>query len=90
MEVSVFTRPEISRLLSRFVEMRLHTDDKDDALAESFKRYQDRLVNNQGLPSYAIIEPDEPERLLGKYIGMDLSLGPGFGKFLEDYLARRG
>ncbi len=89
MEVSIFTRPEMSRVLNRFVEMRLHVDDKNEELAEKFKDYRDRLVNNRGLPAYAVIDPDEPDRLLGKYIGADLS-GSNFKKFLEEVLARRG
>ena len=89
MEVSIFNKPEISRVLNRFVEMRLHVDDKDDALAEEFKRYQTALVKNSALPGYAIIEPGEPDRVLGTYLGADLS-GSNFKKFLEDYLAKRG
>ena len=88
MEVSIFTRPDMNRLLDRFVEMRLHVDDKDEELAESFQRYQRRLVNNPALPSYAIIEAGKPDRALATYLGADLS-GSSFKKFLEDYLARR-
>jgi hypothetical protein len=89
MEVSIFTRPEVSRVLSRFVEMRLHVDGEDEELAETFKKYQLRLVNSSALPSYAIIEPDEPEKLRGKYHGADLPYGTRFTEFLANYLARR-
>ena len=88
MEVSIFNKPEISRVLNRFVEMRLHVDDRDEARAEKFKRYQKALVKNTALPGYAIIEPDEPDRVLARYLGADLA-GSNFKKFLEDYLARR-
>ena len=90
MEVSIFTRPEVSRVLSRFVEMRLHVDIIDEARAEEFKRYQKVLVENSALPGYAIIAPDEPDRLLTGYLGADPPSGTNFKKFLEDYLAGRG
>ena len=89
MEVSIFTRPKMIRVLKRFVEMRLHVDDKNEELAQKFKDYRDRLVNNRALPVYAVIDPDEPDRHLGKYIGADLS-GSDFKKFLEEVLASRG
>ena len=90
MEVSIFTRPEVSQVLNRFIEMRLHVDGADEELAETFKKYQLRLVSSSALPTYAVIEPDEPERLLARYDGADLPYGTHFRKLLKDYLARRG
>lgn len=90
MEVSIFTKPGISRLLSRFVEMRLHVDINDEALAAEFTDYQNRLVGNPALPYYVIIEPDESEQAVAKYPGADvLSGGLYFKQFLEEFLAKR-
>ena len=89
MEVSIFNKPEIRRVLNQFVEMRLYVDGKDDVLAEKFRRYQDTLLKNPALPGYAIIEPDDPDRVRAKYLGADLG-GSKFKKVLETYLATRG
>ncbi len=90
MEVSVFTKPEITALLAQYVEVRLHVDDPDSP--EKTKRhlaYRNRLVQSVALPIYAIVEPDEPETLLKRFDGADIS-GKRFGAFLENYLRKRG
>ena len=89
MEVSIFNKPEIRRVLNQFVEMRLHVDGRDDVLVEKFRRYQNLLLKNPALPGYAIIEPDDPDRVRARYLGADLG-GSKFKKVLEAYLATRG
>jgi thiol:disulfide interchange protein DsbD len=57
MEANMFTRPEVTRELARYVRARLYTDGR----GEIYKRYQqmeERLFGTVALPYYAVFGPD--------------------------------
>jgi thiol:disulfide interchange protein DsbD len=57
MEANMFTRPEVTRELARYVRARLYTDGR----GEIYKRYQDmeqRLFGTVALPYYAVFAAD--------------------------------
>lgn len=87
MEVSIF--PKLAADLRRYVEVRLHTDRVSDAaqeaLSKSFQEYEERLTGSQGNPIYAIVDPADPEKLIGKFEGLDISGGKDFGDFLRKH-----
>ena len=88
MEVSIF--PNVSGLLNRFVEIRLHVDVGDKAQKERLRSYQLKVAKNPAIPYYVIVDPDTPERARAIYPGADLPTGSKFKAFLEEYLARNG
>ena len=54
MEVNVFERGEVSRLLTdHFVLSRLYTDGPD---SRQFQTFQENLTGTRGLPTYAIMD----------------------------------
>lgn len=57
MELNVFSRPEISAELSRFVLSRLFTDG-DGPVYEKQQRFQEEKFSTVALPLYAIVNPD--------------------------------
>ncbi len=78
MEFTIFPTAEVSRELSRFVEIRLHTDLQTDAAAR-FRSYQEHLTRSLQLPNYVIIDPKQPEEavsvLRSATLGEDSLLG---------------
>ena len=82
METSVFTTPEVSGLLSNFVEARLHTDN-DNPNIEQILELQRELTGTKSLPVYVIVDPATERRLdIGTSLGNPLSPGP-FIDFLQ-------
>jgi len=91
MEGSIFPKPEVNELLSQFVEIRMHVDAAQNPEAEErakrYKKYGISLTRSSGIPSYVIIDPNQPNVPAGVFRGLDLSGGAKFAKFLKDYLA---
>ncbi len=61
MERGPFLEPEVQKAFGRFVEIRLHTDGRDAAHAESSARnkaFQQRRFKTIALPYYALLSPD--------------------------------
>ena len=83
MEVSIFPRPDVAKQLKKYVEVRLHTDKANDD-SKKFQEYKVRLTSSQSNPIYVIVDPDAPEKVIGKFVGADLS-GKRFRDFLEKY-----
>jgi hypothetical protein len=82
MELTIFPQPETSELLSNFVEIRLHLDDQDLRDAEKVLDYKLRQTRTTGIPIYLIVDPSDPEKILGRFDGADLS-GNSFRAFLR-------
>jgi thiol:disulfide interchange protein DsbD len=57
MEANMFSRPEISRELSRFVCVRLYTDG-DGEMFQSYQKLQQQKFGTVALPYYAILRSD--------------------------------
>jgi thiol:disulfide interchange protein DsbD len=67
MEANVFPDPEVAdRLKSRFVLLRLFTDDAEDGM--ELQRYQLGLTGTVALPTYAVVDSDG--QLLSRWLGM--------------------
>jgi hypothetical protein len=86
MEVSIFPRKDVLPVLKRFVEIRLHTDkQKNAAEVERSRKFQElkvRLTGSEANPIYVIVDPAQPEKVIDKFDGADLS-GERFRAFLE-------
>jgi hypothetical protein len=82
MELTIFPRPETSELLGKYVEIRLHLDDKDLRDPEKVHDYKLRHTRTTGIPIYLIVDPVDPEKILGRFDGADLS-GNNFRAFLR-------
>ena len=81
MEVSIF--PKFSELMDRYVEVRLDTDPTDSHSDDS-KAYQETLTGeSQTRPTYIIVDPKEPEKVIDSYVGADLPSGKAFAEFLR-------
>lgn len=78
MEFTIFPTAEVSRELSRFVEIRLHTDLQTEKAAR-FRSYQERLTRSLQLPNYVVIDPKQPETA----VSVLRSVAPGSGSFLD-------
>jgi len=85
MELTIFPQPETSELLAKYVEVRLHLDDADLRDAEKLLDYKIRHTKTTGIPIYLIIDPSNPEKILGRFDGADLS-GKNFREFLRKNL----
>ena len=57
MEANMFTRPEVSRELARFVRVRLYTDGRGDEYLR-FQNLQRDTFGTVALPYYAVLTPD--------------------------------
>jgi len=57
MEANMFPKPEVNRLLSQFVAVRLYTDG-DGAIYEKQQKMQQEKFGTVALPLYAIVRPD--------------------------------
>jgi len=82
MEFAIF--PRLAPLLDRFVELRLHTDHRDSAKSEAFKKYQLELTKGLGLPTYVVVDPNAPDEAIAIFFGADRS-GAKFAAFLREH-----
>ena len=82
MEGSIFPKPEVAAQLKKYVEVRLHTD-LESRSAERFQEYKLRLTNSATNPIYVIVDPDQPEKVIGRFDGADITGGAKFKEFLE-------
>ena len=82
MEVSVL--PKHEKLLKKVIEVRLHTDHKDEKLGTAFTEMQKRMTGKLALPIYVLVHPDQPETPLAKFEGADPPSGVKFAKWLAD------
>lgn len=82
MEVSIFPKPGIVEHLRKLVEVRLHTD-KQTAESIGFQELKVRLTGSHANPIYLIVDPAQPDKVLGRYDGADLPTGQAFGEFLR-------
>ncbi len=78
MEFSIF--PKHEDLLKQFVEIRLHTDHKDEALKKRAVELQRKLVGHEALPVYILLDPGKPEVVVSKIEGAD---PPGSTRFAD-------
>lgn len=62
-EENVFVRPEVRENLSRYVLVRLYTD--DPALADKLQTYQEKTFGTVALPLYAVVTADGQPRRKG-------------------------
>jgi thiol:disulfide interchange protein DsbD len=84
MEANVFPKPPVAeQLRSRYVLLRLYTDDLPDGA--TFQRYQLRLTGTTALPTYAIVDPHD--RTLLRTTSGTLSV-ERFAAFLQDGAAQ--
>jgi len=83
MEANVFTEPEIQRLLSRFVRVRLYTDGRE-AVHDRNREFQQARFGTVALPFYAVVSPEDA--VVTEFPGLtrDRAL---FRRFLEQGLA---
>ena len=59
MEEGLFQKPVIiSAFNDGFLEARLHTDHKDDELAEEFRVLQRKIARTAALPTFLIVDPE--------------------------------
>ena len=82
MEVSIFTRPEVTAELQKFVEVRLHTDKKYLKNLQEILEYRERLTGSDANPIYVILDPAKPDAPLARFDGADLRGGRRFREFL--------
>jgi hypothetical protein len=88
MEVSIF--PEHEKLLKKIVEVRLHTDHKDEKLETAFKALQKQMAGKLALPIYVLVHPDRPKTVISKFEGADPPSGNKFAKWLNDAVENAG
>jgi hypothetical protein len=84
MEEQVFRLPTVGGTLrERYVEARLHADDKKTpGVMERVQKLQDELAGSRATPYYLILDPTTRESL-GRFPGPDLlSGGDDFHQFL--------
>ncbi len=82
MEVSIF--PKHEELLKKVIEVRLHTDHKDEEKGTAFTEMQKRMTGKLALPIYVLVHPDQPETVLARFEGADPPSGTKFAKWLAD------
>ena len=82
MEGSIFPKPEVAAQLKKYVEVRLHTD-LETPEAARFQEYKLRLTRSAANPIYVVVDPEEPEKVLDRFDGADLTKGVRFAEFLE-------
>ena len=76
MEFSIF--PKHEDLLKKFVEIRLHTDHKDEKLEKAALELQLKMAGTKALPIYILVDPNHPEVPISKIAGAD---PPGSSRF---------
>ena len=92
MEFAIFpSQREIREQLEQLVEIRLHTDDPKKGT--QFQQHQLRLTSlggnkSLGLPIYVLVDPAEPDSVIGMFQGADLS-GKKFAAWLREHLGGR-
>ena len=84
MEFSIF--PKHEDLLKKFVEIRLHTDHKDEKLEKAALELQLKMAGTKALPIYILVDPNHPEVPISKIAGAD---PPGSSRF-SDWLKSGG
>jgi hypothetical protein len=84
MEVSIFPKPGIVEHLKKLVEVRLHTD-KQTAKSQALQDLKLRLTGSHANPIYLIVDPAEPDKVLGRHDGADVPTGQAFGAFLRQH-----
>jgi len=75
MEANMFPKPEVSRLLSQFVTVRLYTDG-DGVIYEKQQKMQQEKFGTVALPLYAIVRPE----------GSTVATFPGLTRNVDDFL----
>ncbi len=86
MEVSIF--PRLAEQLDRFVELRLHTDvPGQKERNQRFIEYQLELTGVRTQPIYVIVDPEHPDKPLGRFDGA-LPTGASSKPF-EDFLTAK-
>lgn len=85
MEKSIFPRPEVLRELSKYVELRLHTD-RSDERSKALKALKEKSLGDLALvtPVYEIIDPGTKARI-DLFQGADILTN---GEKFRDFLAR--
>jgi hypothetical protein len=83
MEFTIFPKPEVSKELGKYVEVRLHMDANELKDAEKVHDYMQRVARSTGIPIYVIVDPDSPEKVIEKFNGYDFSGGAEFRRMLE-------
>jgi hypothetical protein len=85
MERSIFPRPEVVRLLEKYVEVRLHTD-KANETSERLQKLKEERLQDAAMPIYEIVDPVTRQRIAEPFKGADLPSGSNFVRFLEEGL----
>ena len=81
MEGKVFPSPAVAEVLKKgFIEARLHTDRSGSPYEDQFA-LQKRMTRTVALPTYAVVDPSDPEvalRIRSGYVASE-----AFAAFLE-------
>ena len=78
MEFSIF--PKHEDLLKKFVEIRLHTDHKNEELKKTAVQLQKKMAGTEALPIYILVDPAQPDVVVSKIEGAD---PPGSTRFAD-------
>ncbi|MCB9919278.1 MAG: hypothetical protein H6832_12825 [Planctomycetes bacterium] len=84
METSVFIRPEVSGLLAKTIEARLHADVPGLPTYERILEVQDKFAGVKTAPVYMILDPST-EQVLGRLDGA--TTVDAFRTWLEESIA---
>jgi hypothetical protein len=82
MESSIFFRPEVLRVIEKYVEVRLHTDKATEASRALAELKLKRLDGEYTLPAYEIVDPKD-----GRRIDLFRGADPG-GRLFAEFLAK--
>jgi hypothetical protein len=85
MEFTIFPTPEVARELSKYVEVRLHTDLQTEP-SRRFHALKKQLAGTEANPVYVVVDPGKPDSPIAKFEGADLS-GKRFREFLAENAA---
>ena len=78
MEFSIF--PKHKDLLNKVVEIRMHTDHKDEKLKRAAAELQEKMAGTLALPIYILVDPNNPGVVVSKLEGGD---PPGSTRFAD-------
>ncbi|MCA8968660.1 MAG: hypothetical protein KDC95_02710 [Planctomycetes bacterium] len=84
METTVFIRPEVSGLLAKTIEARLHADLPGLPTRDRILEVQEQFAGVKTLPVYVILDPST-EQVLGRLDGATST--EGFRTWLEESIA---